>query len=135
SSQPVFASPTPPDAAHPGSLALLGGGSRSGAAFASLTVRGVLHDLVSSAVGQMPDQQLELLRIELRLPLRSRLPSLWELRLLRMEAAARWDPTDRVRPSLWAEQDFNLGARWQIRGSASWTRDDWTVQSGFGAYF
>ena len=226
SSQPVFASPTPPDAAHPGSLALLGGGSRSGAAFASLTLRGVLHDLVSSAVGQMPDQQLELLRIELRLPLRSRLPSLWELRLLRiesldpfdpwtpriawrfgtgfvrerlegpelrmwelrggpaiafeplgqllyavaeaqvalgpdfaswargrlqptlgllirpsdlfhlrMEAAALWDPTDRVRPSLGAEQAFNLGARWQIRSSASWTRDDWTVQSGFGAYF
>jgi hypothetical protein len=54
---------------------------------------------------------------------------------LRLEAAALWDPTDRVRPALTAEQAFNLRTRWQLRTSASWTRDDWTAQAGVGAYF
>jgi hypothetical protein len=207
-------------------LALAGGGSRAGAAFASVTVRGELHDLISAATGQMPDQQMEMARLELRLPLESRLLSVWEFRLLRIEsldpfdlwtpriawrfgtgyvrerldgtelrmwefrggpalafeplgqlvyavaeaqialspdfvhaarvrlqptaglllrfgdlfhlraeAAALWDPTDKVRPSLSLEQAFNLGFRWQLRTSASWTWDDWTVQSGAGLYF
>jgi hypothetical protein len=226
SADPRIESPFSPDAAHPGALALLGGGSRSGAAFASILLRGVLHDLVSAVAGEMPNQQMEMMRLELRLPLGAPSLSIWEFRLLRIESldpfdawtpriawrfgtgfvrerlggpelrmwelrggpalayepwgqlvyavaetqialgpdfadaarvrlqptagfvlrpsdlfrlrfegAALWDPSDTVRPLLTAEQAFNLGARWQLRTSASWSRNDWTAQASAGAYF
>jgi hypothetical protein len=97
SADPGLPPVTPPDVGHRSMLVVVGGGVQRNRPFGSFIWRAVLHDLISASEGQMSDHQLEMSRLELRVPTDTGQLSVREFRLLRLESL---DPLDTWTPKI-----------------------------------
>ncbi|MBI4425559.1 MAG: DUF4105 domain-containing protein [Elusimicrobia bacterium] len=120
--------PAPPESGHASMRAGLGGGASTLGPFTDLHWRGALHDLADAEAGYVPDHELEMLDVRLRLDGRRRETYFETLDLVNLVSLSPLDPWVR-RPS-WR---FATGAdQARERGCAGWDCAYYYLRGGAG---